>query len=105
MSTSDTTLKALAARFDPAAAAGLDLVFGFDVTDEGKQFALTVKDGTCALQEGANPDANSTLVLDAETLKAIQSGTTDGAKEFASGKLRIDGDPVLAQKLSVLFPA
>ncbi len=32
-------------KFNPAAAAGLDLVFGFDITDENKSYALIVKDG------------------------------------------------------------
>ncbi|MFD3522581.1 SCP2 sterol-binding domain-containing protein [Streptomyces sp. NPDC058653] len=105
MSTSDATMQALAARFDSAAAAGLDLTFGFNVTDEGKHFALTVKDGTCSLQEGENADANATLVLDADTLKSIQSGSTDGTQEFAAGRLRIEGDADVAQKLSTLFPA
>ncbi|GGJ80693.1 SCP-2 sterol transfer family protein [Streptomyces camponoticapitis] len=105
MSTSDATMQALAARFDPAAAAGLDLTFGFNVTDEDKQFSLTVKDGTCSLQEGANPDANATLVLDADTLKSIQSGSSDGTQEFTAGRLRIEGDPIVAQKLGTLFPA
>lgn len=29
-----------------------DLVFGFNITDEDKHYALIVKDGTCDLQEG-----------------------------------------------------
>ncbi|MFD3487535.1 MULTISPECIES: SCP2 sterol-binding domain-containing protein [unclassified Streptomyces] len=105
MSTSDNTMQALAARFDSAAAAGLDLTFGFNVTDESKHFSLTVKDGTCSLQEGENPDANATLVLDSDTLKSIQSGTTDGTQEFTAGRLKIEGDPAVAQKLGTLFPA
>ncbi|MCF5268595.1 SCP-2 family sterol carrier protein, partial [Pseudomonas syringae] len=31
-------------KFNPAAAAGLDLVFGFNITDEDKHYALIVKD-------------------------------------------------------------
>jgi hypothetical protein len=38
------------------------------VTDEDKHYSLVVKDGACQLQEGDNPDANCTLVLDSETL-------------------------------------
>jgi SCP-2 sterol transfer family. len=60
-------VEAMKAKFNPAAAEGLDLVFGFNITDEDKHYALLVKDGTCEIQEGENPDANCTLVLDSET--------------------------------------
>ena len=98
-------VQAMKAKFNPAAAAGLDLVFGFNITDENKQYALIVKDGTCDIQEGENPDANCTLVLDSETLKGIVSGETDGMQAFMGGKLRVEGDMMLSMKLSELFPA
>lgn len=97
-------VKAMQAKFNPAAAAGLDLVFGFNITDEDKQYALIVKDGTCEIQEGENPDANCTLVLDSQTLKDIVSGETDGMQAFMAGKLRAEGDMMLAMKLGELFP-
>ncbi|PBP41822.1 SCP-2 family sterol carrier protein [Pseudomonas syringae] len=91
-------------KFNPAAAAGLDLVFGFNITDEDKHYALIVKDSTCKLEEGENPDANVTLVMDSQTLKGIVSGETDGMQAFMGGKLRAEGDMMLAMKLSELFP-
>jgi putative sterol carrier protein len=97
-------VQAMKAKFNPSAAAGLDLVFGFNITDEDKQYALIVKDGTCDLQQGENPDANVTLVMDSETLKGIVSGETDGMQAFMGGKLRAEGDMMLAMKLSELFP-
>ena len=98
-------VQAMKAKFNPAAAAGLDLVFGFNITDEDKQYALIVKDGTCELQEGENENANCTLIMDSETLKGIVSGDTDGMQAFMGGKLRVDGDMMLSMKLSELFPA
>ena len=97
-------VQTMKAKFNPSAAAGLDLVFGFNITDEDKQYALIVKDGTCELEEGENPDANVTLVMDSETLKGIVSGETDGMQAFMGGKLRAEGDMMLAMKLSELFP-
>jgi len=98
-------VEAMKAKFNPSAAAGLDLVYGFNITDEGKHYALIIKDGTCELQEGENPDANCTLVMDSETLKGIVSGETDGMQAFMGGKLRVEGDMMLSMKLSELFPA
>ncbi len=96
-------VKTMQAKFNPAAAAGLDLIFGFRI-DETKHFNLIVKDSTCELQEGENPDANVTLVMDSETLEGIVSGETDGMQAFMGGKLRAEGDMMLAMKLSELFP-
>ncbi|MFK3795810.1 MULTISPECIES: SCP2 sterol-binding domain-containing protein [unclassified Pseudomonas] len=97
-------VQAMKAKFDPSAAAGLDLVFGFRI-DEEKHFSLIVKDKTCELQEGENSDAQVTLVMDSETLKGIVSGETDGMQAFMQGKLRAEGDMMLAMKLSELFPS
>ncbi|SEN98472.1 SCP2 sterol-binding domain-containing protein [Pseudomonas sp. NFACC39-1] len=97
-------VQSMKAKFNPAAAAGLDLVFGFNITDEDKHYALIVKDGTCELQEGENENANCTLIMDSETLKGIVSGDTDGMQAFMGGKLQAEGDMMLAMKLSELFP-
>ena len=97
-------VEAMKAKFNPAAAAGLDLVFGFCI-DDSEHFSLIVKDGTCELQEGENPDALVTLVMNGETLKGIVSGETDGMQAFMSGNLRTEGDMMLAMKLSDLFPS
>lgn len=97
-------VQAMKAKFNPAAAAGLDLVFGFRI-DESKHFSLVVKDSTCELLEGENPNAQVTLVMDAETLEGIVDGSTDGMQAFMGGKLRTEGDMMLAMKLSELFPA
>ncbi|KAA0945843.1 MULTISPECIES: SCP2 sterol-binding domain-containing protein [unclassified Pseudomonas] len=97
-------VEAMKAKFNPAAAAGLDLVFGFRI-DETENFSLIVKDSTCVLKEGVNDDAQVTLVMDAETMKGIVDGSTDGMQAFMGGKLRAEGDMMLAMKLSELFPA
>jgi len=46
-----------------------------------------------------------TLVMDGETLQGIVDGSTDGMQAFMGGKLRAEGDMMLAMKLSELFPA
>ncbi len=43
--------------------------------------------------------------MDGETLEGIVSGETDGMQAFMGGKLRAEGDMMLAMKLSELFPA
>lgn len=90
-------------KFNAGAAAGLDLVFQFNIED-GENYALIIKDGTCTVEKGENANANVTLIMDTETLKGITSGETDGMQAFMGGKLRAEGDMMLAMKLSELFP-
>ena len=103
MSSVADTINSMQSKFNASAAAGLDLVFQFNIED-GENYALIVKDGTCALEQGDNPNANVTLIMDSETLKGIVSGETDGMQAFMGGKLRAEGDMMLAMKLSELFP-
>lgn len=104
MSSVGEAVQTMQAKFNPAAAAGLDLIYGFHITDVDKHYALHVKDSACQLEEGENPNANVTLIMDSTTLKGIVSGETDGMQAFMGGKLRAEGDMMLAMKLSELFP-
>lgn len=103
MNTVVDATEAMKAKFDPAAAEGLDLVFGFRIDDK-QLFSVIVKDGTCKVQEGENPDAHVTLVMDLATLEGIVDGSCDAMQAFIGGKMRTEGDMMLAMKLSELFP-
>ena len=103
MSSTAEIINTLTAKFNTAAAAGLDLVFQFNIED-AENYYLTVKDGTCDVQAGDNDDANVTLIMDRETFKEIATGETDGMQAFMGGKLRAEGDMMLAMKLIELFP-
>jgi putative sterol carrier protein len=98
-------MKALVSKFNPAAAGGLDIVFGFNVTDEAKRYALLVENGTCTLQEGENSGANCTLVMDSDTLGRIVAEVTDFQQAYMGGTMSVEGDPMLSMKLSELFPS
>ena len=102
MSSADI-IQAMQSKFNSSAAAGLDLVFQFNIED-GENHYMVVKDGTCAIHQGDNPNANVTLIMDTETLQGITTGTTDGMQAFMAGKLRAEGDMMLAMKLGELFP-
>lgn len=91
-------------KFNAGAAAGLDLTFQFNITDD-ENYYMVVKDGSLDVQKGDSSDANVTLIMDRETLVGIMTGETDGMQAFMGGKLRAEGDMMLALKLSELFPA
>lgn len=103
MTTVADIIKNMEGKFNPAAAEGLDLVFQFNIEDDSN-FYTVIKDGTCTVSEGEADDPNVTLIMDSETLNGVISGETDGMQAFMGGKLRAEGDMMLALKLGELFP-
>ena len=61
MSSAAEIIEQMNAKFNPAAAAGLDLIFQFNIED-ADTYHLIVKDGTCAVAQGESDDANVTPV-------------------------------------------
>ena len=104
MATAAEIIEQMNSKFNAGAAAGLDLVFQFNIEDGGV-YHLVVNDGTCSIVEGENDDANVTLIMNTETFQGIASGDTDGMQAFMSGQLKVEGDMMLATKLGELFPA
>lgn len=89
-------------QFNPDAASGLDVVFQFNI-DESDTYHLIVKDSQCQLVPGEHPDPSVTLIMDEETLKEIVSGDLNGMQAFMAGRLKTEGDMMLATRLSDLF--
>lgn len=90
------------AQFNASAAAGMDVVFQFNIED-ADTYHLTVKDGQCELAEGEHQDPSVTLIMNSETLQEIVSGELNGMQAFMAGRLRTEGDMMLATRLSDLF--
>lgn len=90
--------------FNANAAKGLDAVFQFDITGEGGgNWNVTVKGGTCQVQEGKASSPTVTLTLSGETWLAMVNKQTNGMQAFMSGKLKLTGDMMLAQRIPDLF--
>lgn len=90
-------------KFNATAAAGMDEVFQFNVED-GSNYYLVIKDNQCDIAEGDHDDPSVTLIMTKATLKDVLTGEEDGMQAFMAGKLRAEGDMMLATKLSSLFP-
>lgn len=89
-------------KFNADAAAGADHVFQFNIED-GENFHITIKDGTCAIAEGESGEPSVTLIMNEETFQGIISGDTDGMQAFMAGQLRAEGDMMLATRLGEFF--
>ncbi len=90
-------------QFDAAAAAGVDAVFQFQLDDSGPWF-VTVAEGCCTVTEGESEAPTVTLSMDSGTLGEIMSGELDGMSAFMGGRVRADGDIMVATQLANLFP-
>ena len=91
--------------FNANAAQGLNAVFQFDITgDDGGKWNVAVKDGACAVSEGASDAPTVTLTMAAETWLAMVNKELNGMQAFMSGKLKASGDIMLAQRFATIFP-
>jgi putative sterol carrier protein len=91
--------------FNANAAQGLNAVFQFDITgDDGGKWNVAVKDGACAVNEGASDSPTVTLTMAADTWLAMVNKELNGMQAFMSGKLKASGDIMLAQRFATIFP-
>lgn len=95
-------LQQLSAKFNPAAAAAMDEVFQFEIENSGS-YHLIVRNQSCNFNPGEHPDPSVTLIMDKTTLKELLSGQLGGMQAFMSGKVRTEGNLILATKLKSLF--
>ena len=91
-------------RFNAEAAAGLDAILQFEITGEGGgNWNVTIKDGTCQVQEGSHDAPTVSPTMETETWAAMVNKELNGMQAFMSGKLKLRGDMLLAQKIPDLF--
>jgi len=79
-------------RLNGPKAAGKDMRLGFNVTDTGKKYTLTVRNGALTDYErpAVNPDAS--LTMNKSVLDDIQLGTTTLDAAIAKGDIKVEGD-------------
>lgn len=95
-------IEKLPSRFVAANAEGVSATFQFMLEDE-QDFYISIADGQCNIDQGEHPDPNLTLIMNAETMVEVITGQQDGMSAFMSGKLRAEGNVILATQLGKLF--
>ena len=103
MSEARDVFESMLNRFDADEADDMEAVFQFDL-DDADGYYLSITDGKCDMGEGEHDDPTVTLSMDLNTLKEVMSGELDGMAAFMQGKIRADGDIMLATKLTQIFP-
>jgi len=83
---------------------GLDLVFQFHITgDDSGDWVVKVNDGACEVAPGTSGEHTASLTLsDKNWIKLVQ-GKLNPVMAVMTGKLKIGGDMMAAQKFGSLF--
>jgi len=90
--------------FVPENAAGLDATIQLDLTGEGGgQWAIKIDNGTIAIDEGQAASPNLTLSMEAGDYAALSLGEANPMGLFMAGKIKVQGDVMLAMKFQELF--
>lgn len=97
-------IDALPEHFNPNAASGVDAVFQFDISGEqGGQWYLVVKNQACEITKGTHPGPTVSYSIGGSDFIEMMTGRLSGQAAFFSGKLRVSGDLMMAQRLDGLF--
>ena len=104
MPTVKETFDAMPTKFRADKAAGTNATIQYDVSGTGGgTWHAVIKDGTCAVRDGAATNPNLTLQISAQDWLDMIAGKQQGQMLFMSGKLKVKGDMGLAMKLGSLF--
>jgi putative sterol carrier protein len=95
-------LNKLPAAFNPVAAQGSECTIQFNTS---KPAYASIKNGTCSITEGTASSPDVTLTIGDQDLIDLLKGDLNGMTAFMTGKLQIDGDLMLAQKIAGFFDA
>ena len=95
-------MQKLPSKFQAGAAQDLNVVFQF-IIDDALHYCLEICEQQCRISEQDHADPNVTLRMDSETFIDVIEGRLGGTSAFLSGRLRAEGDVMLATKLGALF--
>ncbi len=90
--------------FKADAAAGVDVVFQFNISGAGGgDWHCMIKDSTCTIETGVHAKPVCTLKMADADFLAMMQGTLPAMQAYTSGKLKIEGDIMKSQLLEKLF--
>jgi len=93
-------LTKMTSTFNPDAAAGASCVLQFNTSQPAY---VTIANGAATLTQGNAPGPDVTLIMADDDLIAMLKGELNGMQAFMTGKLQLEGDMMLAQKLGTFF--
>lgn len=95
-------LKKLPAAFSAEGAAGTECTIQFNCSTP---MNVTIKNGACSVADGNAAAPDVTITMEDDDLVALMKGELNGMTAFMTGKLQLDGDLMLAQRMASFFDA
>ncbi len=90
--------------FKADAAAGVDVIFQFNISGSGGgEWYCVIKDSTCTVEKGTHDRPACTIKMAAGDFLSMMDGKLPAMQAFTSGKLQIGGDVMKSQLLEKLF--
>lgn len=93
-------IRKMPAALNTAAATNLQTTIQYKITEP---MYLVINNGECTVHDGLAPSFDLALIMADDDLKALLTGELNGISAFMSGKLKVEGDMMLAQRLPSLF--
>lgn len=102
MNINDFILNKLPTALNEEATDGVECVLQLNLSEP---FTIQINDSTCDTQKGEHAEADVVLTTTDDVFVEIITGQLAGAMAFMGGKLKIDGDIMLAKEISEYFDA
>ena len=100
----ETIFKKMPDGFKTNAAAGVDVVFQFNINGpKGGDWIVAVKDSQSSISPGKAKNPNCTLTISDDNFVKLFTGVMTPMQAFSSGKLSLDGDIMKSQLIEKLF--
>ncbi len=94
----------MAGTFKADAAAGVDVVFQFNITGSGGgDWTCEIQEQACTIATGTHAKPTCTLKISAPDFGDMMTGKLPAMQAFTSGKLIIEGDVMKSQLIEKLF--
>ena len=104
LETVDTIFDAMPKAFVKDAAAGVDIIFQFNITGGGGgDWYCVIKDNTCTIEAGVHEKPGCTLKMADNDFLNMMNGVLPPMQAYTSGKLIISGDIMKSQLIEKLF--
>ncbi len=94
-------LESMPDRFDMEKAGDLEAVVGYKLEDV--EYTLVIHEGHCAVIPRLLSPADTTLTAKPDDFIAMSTGQLKAQEAFMSGRIKIEGDPLLMQKVAQSF--
>jgi hypothetical protein len=99
--------RAIARRFDPSAATGLEATIELAIRDPACHspscFSLAIAGERCSVRPGPSQEAGARALVGADDLIRLAGALVTWPELISSGRFELSGDPFLALRFAALF--